>query len=75
MSQIPDFTAIALETANEPIFDLALWERDLVSQTGKTADALTWQTPEGIDIKCLYTAADLRGDMSHVDSFPALPIR
>jgi len=70
MSQIPDFTAIALETANEPIFDLALWERDLVSQTGKTADALTWQTPEGIDIKCLYTAADLRGDMSHVDSFP-----
>ncbi len=70
MSQIPDFTAIALETANEPISDLALWERDLVSQTGKTADALTWQTPEGIDIKCLYTAADLRGDMSHVDSFP-----
>ena len=70
MSQIPDFTAIALETANEPIFDLALWERDLVSQTGKTADALTWQTPEGIDIKCLNTAADLRGDMSHVDSFP-----
>ena len=70
MSQIPDFTAIALETANEPISDLALWERDLVSQTGKTADALSWQTPEGIDIKCLYTAADLRGDMSHVDSFP-----
>ena len=70
MSQIPDFTAIALETANEPISDLALWERDLVSQTGKTADALTWQTPEGIDIKCLYTAEDLRGDMSHVDSFP-----
>ena len=70
MSQIPDFTAIALETANEPISDLALWERDLVSQTGKTADSLTWQTPEGIDIKCLYTAEDLRGDMSHVDSFP-----
>ena len=70
MSQIPDFTAIALETANEPISDLALWERDLVSQTGKTADALSWQTPEGIDIKCLYTAEDLRGDMSHVDSFP-----
>jgi methylmalonyl-CoA mutase len=70
MNQIPDFTAIDLDTRGETVFDLALWERDLIAQTGKTADALTWQTPEGIDIKCLYTAADLRGDMSHLDSFP-----
>jgi methylmalonyl-CoA mutase len=28
---------------------------------GKSADSLTWQTPEGIPVKPLYTAADLEG--------------
>ena len=70
MNQIPDFTTIGLDETSEPISDLTLWKRDLMSQTGEAAEALTWQTPEGIDIKCLYTAADLQGDMSHLDSFP-----
>ena len=26
---------------------------------GLTPDEMTWQTPEGIDLKCLYTAEDL----------------
>ena len=70
MSQIPDFTTIDLDATNEAISDLSFWERDLITQTGESPDALTWQTPEGIDIKCLYTSADLRSDMSHLDSFP-----
>ena len=70
MSQIPDFTTIDLNAPSEPISDLSVWERDLAAQTGESPDALTWQTPEGIDIKCLYTSADLRSDMSHLDSFP-----
>ena len=70
MSQIPDFTTIDLNATSEPISDLSVWERDLAAQTGESPDALTWQTPEGIDIKCLYTSADLRSDMSHLDSFP-----
>ena len=70
MNQIPDFTTIGLDETSEPISDLTLWKRDLMNQTGEAAEALTWQTPEGIDIKCLYTAADLQGDMSHLDSFP-----
>ena len=70
MSQIPDFTTIDLNATSEPISDLSVWERDLTAQTGESPDALTWQTPEGIDIKCLYTSADLRSDMSHLDSFP-----
>ena len=70
MSQIPDFTTIDLSATSEPISDLSVWERDLAAQTGESPDALTWQTPEGIDIKCLYTSADLRSDMSHLDSFP-----
>jgi methylmalonyl-CoA mutase len=38
---------------------------------GRSLDALVWQTPEGIPVKPLYTAADLEG-LEHVDSFPGL---
>jgi methylmalonyl-CoA mutase len=36
---------------------------------GRTADDLTWKTSEGIDIKPLYTAADL-SDINYLDSLP-----
>ncbi|WP_428623616.1 methylmalonyl-CoA mutase, partial [Sedimenticola sp.] len=36
---------------------------------GRPLDALNWHTPEGIEIKPLYTAADLQG-LEHVDSLP-----
>jgi methylmalonyl-CoA mutase len=36
---------------------------------GKSADDLAWQTPEGIEVKPLYTAADLEG-LAHLDSMP-----
>jgi len=35
-------------------------------------DALTWQTPEGIAVKPLYTAADLEG-LEQLDSLPGFP--
>ncbi|MEM7080650.1 MAG: methylmalonyl-CoA mutase [Pseudomonadota bacterium] len=38
---------------------------------GTAVEDLTWQSPEGIDIKPLYTEADLE-DISHTDSFPGL---
>ncbi|MEQ8349035.1 MAG: methylmalonyl-CoA mutase [Sneathiellaceae bacterium] len=38
---------------------------------GRRLDELTWNTPEGIAIKPLYTAADLEG-MEAVDSLPGL---
>jgi methylmalonyl-CoA mutase len=46
--------------------DLA--EREL---RGKSADSLTWETPEGIPVKPLYTGADLDG-LEAVDSLPGL---
>ena len=70
MNQIPNFSTINLDSTNQSTSDLDRWKRDLVAQTGTSAEDLTWHTPEGIDIKCLYTAADLRGDMTHLDSFP-----
>ncbi|MCW9034221.1 MAG: methylmalonyl-CoA mutase [Rhodospirillales bacterium] len=36
---------------------------------GKSLDDLTWNTPEGIAVKPLYTAEDLE-NIDHLDSFP-----
>ena len=41
------------------------------SAPGGELDALNWQTPEGIVVKPLYTAADLDG-LPHADTLPGL---
>ena len=41
------------------------------SAPGAELDALNWQTPEGIAVKPLYTAADLDG-LPHADTLPGL---
>ena len=41
-------------------------EKDL---KGKGVEALNWETPEGITVKPLYTAADLEG-LEHIDTLP-----
>jgi methylmalonyl-CoA mutase len=38
---------------------------------GRSPDELTWNTPEGIAVKPLYTAEDLQG-LEHVDSLPGM---
>jgi methylmalonyl-CoA mutase len=45
--------------------------KDLATQQlkGKSPDALNWMTPEGIEIKPLYTYEDLEG-MDHVNTLP-----
>ncbi|MCE7903590.1 MAG: methylmalonyl-CoA mutase [Gammaproteobacteria bacterium PRO9] len=51
---------------------IADWEA-LAARELKAADssALTWQTPEGIAVKPLYTSADLTG-LDHLDSLPGM---
>ncbi|MGE5504009.1 MAG: methylmalonyl-CoA mutase [Actinomycetota bacterium] len=39
---------------------------------GDSPDKLAWETPEGIRVKPLYTAADLEG-LGHLDSLPGFP--
>jgi methylmalonyl-CoA mutase len=39
---------------------------------GKAVDSLSWQTPEGIAVKALYTAADLE-KLEYLDSPPGFP--
>ncbi len=52
--------------------NLARW-RELASGDlkGEDPQTLNWQTPEGIEVKPLYTAADL-DDIAHVDSLPGM---
>ena len=47
--------------------ELAIRERK-----GKPLEELTWNTPEGIPVKPLYTAQDLAG-LDYVDSMPGMP--
>ncbi|HEX6703627.1 MAG TPA: methylmalonyl-CoA mutase [Albitalea sp.] len=49
---------------------LAAWEKAAApSAPGGKLDALNWHTPEGITVKPLYTAADLKG-LAHTDTLP-----
>jgi len=70
MSQIPDFSTIGLELGGNDSSQRSDWEQAFATQTGRPSEAFTSDTPEGIGIKCLYTPADLEGDMGHLDSFP-----
>nr|CAM75342.1 Methylmalonyl-CoA mutase [Magnetospirillum gryphiswaldense MSR-1] len=47
----------------------ALASKDL---KGKSPETLTWDTPEGIKVKPLYTAADLEG-LEELDTLPGFP--
>lgn len=46
------------------------WEKLVEKETnGRTVDEMTWQTPEGIAVKPLYTAEDTIG-IEHMDNLP-----
>ncbi len=49
---------------------LADWAKAAAkSAPGGNVDALNWHTPDGIEVKPLYTAADLK-DLPHTDTLP-----
>jgi methylmalonyl-CoA mutase len=46
------------------------WEALAVKERkGRPVDDMVWQTPEGINVKPLYTAADVEG-LAHLDNLP-----
>ena len=52
--------------------DLEAWRRAAAaSLPGGDLDALNWRTPEGLVVKPLYTAADVR-ELPHADTLPGL---
>ena len=60
MTRIPSFA------------DRPLPERRPVETAGRLAEAATWETPEGIPVRPLYTADDLAG-LDFLDTWPGLP--
>ena len=48
------------------------WEKMVTAQAkGKGPETLTWKTPEGIDIKALYTAEDMKG-LDYANTMPGM---
>ncbi|MFP1624419.1 methylmalonyl-CoA mutase [Streptomyces sp. 5K101] len=61
---IPDFAGIELGQAPSTGAGTAgadRWRAAVAAATGKDADELVWETPEGIPVKPLYTDGDLEG--------------
>ena len=66
-----DFTQINLPPRT-PHPDRSAWEQAVAEATGSTPDKLVWETPEGIEVAPLYSAADLEG-LDHLQTYPGLP--
>ncbi|MGF7236585.1 MAG: methylmalonyl-CoA mutase [Frankia sp.] len=74
-THIPDFGDLDLgpgrPSAGSPAAEESRWRAAVLAATGKDVDALVWDTPEGIPVKPLYTAADLEG-LDFLDTYPGL---
>ncbi|MGW4462712.1 methylmalonyl-CoA mutase [Micromonospora sp. NPDC004704] len=67
---IPDFSNLELGTP-DPTVDPDRWRDAVRDQTGTEAEALAWETPEGITVPPLYTAADLEG-LDFLGTYPGI---
>ncbi|WP_069812277.1 methylmalonyl-CoA mutase [Streptomyces sp. TP-A0874] len=68
---IPDFSNIALDDAGGEPVTAGQWRAALEQSTGKSAEDLVWQTPEGIGVRPLYTDEDLRG-LDFLSTYPGI---
>ncbi len=68
MSRLPDFSTVEFDTSPEGTASpLADWQ----ALVGARADH-RWRTPEGIEVKPVYTAEDLE-PVTHLETMPGLP--
>ena len=67
MSRLPDFGELDFDSVGGAAQSLADWK----ALAGADADR-RWNTPEGIEVKPVYTAEDLR-PVTHLDTMPGLP--
>jgi methylmalonyl-CoA mutase len=73
MTAIPNFADVPLQCTTRPatISDYRQAAKRGLLKDGPP-DWLTWQTPEGIPVKSLYSAIDLHG-VDHLDTLPGMP--
>ncbi|MGW0518494.1 methylmalonyl-CoA mutase [Crossiella sp. NPDC003009] len=67
---IPDFGQVDLGVPAAAA-DPASWRSALTEATGKDAENLVWETPEGITVNPLYTAADTEG-LDFLGTYPGI---
>ncbi|GAB2513024.1 methylmalonyl-CoA mutase [Nocardiopsis aegyptia] len=75
--RIPDFSTVEAcppepSAAAGAASAAADWRAAVEADTGKAVDALEWETPEGIGVRPLYTAADREG-LDFVTGLPGVP--
>jgi len=71
---IPDFSEVDFEdpaAAPAAAASEADWREAWREETGKDVEEALWETPEGITVKPLYTAADLDG-LDFLDTYPGI---
>jgi methylmalonyl-CoA mutase len=68
---IPDFTEIGLGAAPPADGAAKRWRAAVADATGADPDAQTWETPEGIGVKPLYTGDDLAG-LDFLGTYPGI---
>ncbi|HEV7907087.1 MAG TPA: methylmalonyl-CoA mutase [Pseudonocardiaceae bacterium] len=66
---IPNFADIGLGEPGSS--NVEEWQSALHEATGKGTDALMWETPEGIGVKPVYTAADTEG-LDFLSTYPGI---
>ncbi|SNS54382.1 methylmalonyl-CoA mutase [Actinomadura mexicana] len=68
---IPDFTEVDLGTAPPADEAAKRWRAAVADATGADPEAQTWDTPEGIGVKPLYTGDDLVG-LDFLGTYPGI---
>ncbi len=58
---IPNFADVALNSTSHTGLSADAWKKQAESEAGKKLDELAWRTPEGIAVKPVFTADDLKG--------------
>jgi methylmalonyl-CoA mutase len=75
-ARLPDYSTVPLQqdaaAVTAPAPGRLAWEEAVRTETGKGPDAFVSETPEGIDLRPLYSAAD-RAGLDFVDTWPGLP--
>ncbi|QGK70743.1 methylmalonyl-CoA mutase [Allosaccharopolyspora coralli] len=67
---VPDFSTVPLDPVRTG-HDTERWNRAVLDSTGKEADALTWEAPEGVGVKPLYTGDDT-GELDFLETYPGI---
>jgi methylmalonyl-CoA mutase len=73
VSRLPDYSRVPFEPHRPgSIADPQGWRQSAAAHAGVDPETLVWNSPEGIPVKPLYTAADLEG-LEHLETVPGLP--